>query len=92
MAETTEAIQQGLADLASDLEPALVGRPTEEQASWGLQWLAAHRDWRLILDNVSPARRRWASARPRIRLAISDHEQIRGRMARHDHIAARCAK
>lgn len=53
VAETTEEIQQGLADLASDLEPALVGRPTEEQASWGLQWLATHRDWLLILDNVS---------------------------------------
>ena len=52
VAETTANIQQGLAELASDLEPALVGRPTEEQARWGLQWLATHRDWLLILDNV----------------------------------------
>jgi tetratricopeptide (TPR) repeat protein len=52
VAETTADIQQGLAELASDLEPALVGQSTEEKARWGLQWLATHRDWLLILDNV----------------------------------------
>jgi hypothetical protein len=53
VADTPADIQQGLADLASDLEPTLVGGlPTEARAKWGLQWLSTHEGWLLILDNV----------------------------------------
>jgi tetratricopeptide (TPR) repeat protein len=53
VADTTADIEQGLADLASELESSLAELPTGAQAKWGLQWLATHRDWLLILDNVS---------------------------------------
>lgn len=55
VAETAADIQQGLAELASDLEPALFEFPTEAQARWGMQWLATHKNWLLILDNVDRA-------------------------------------
>ena len=82
VAETTADIQQGLAELASDLEPALVGQSREEKARWGLQWLATHQE--LVVDpgqcfyrpaDVEPFS--LSFARPRIRGAISDHQPIR---------------
>ncbi|GGT55220.1 tetratricopeptide repeat protein [Streptomyces kurssanovii] len=53
-ADTPAGVQQGLADLASALQPALTGTlPVEALAEWALQWLASHTGWLLILDNVN---------------------------------------
>ncbi|WP_269855263.1 NB-ARC domain-containing protein [Streptomyces sp. RPT161] len=53
-ADSPVSIQQGLADVATDLQPALATALQAEQlAKWGLQWLASHTDWLLILDNVN---------------------------------------
>src|SRR5262249_13902982 len=47
-------VQQGLADLAGALQPALTGAlPIEALAEWAQQWLAGHTGWLLILDNVN---------------------------------------
>ncbi|MFG2447533.1 tetratricopeptide repeat protein [Nocardia fluminea] len=52
-ADTTLAVEQGLARLATALQPGW-GRvlAVEELAERGLQWLATHTGWLLILDNV----------------------------------------
>ncbi|MBW5481064.1 FxSxx-COOH system tetratricopeptide repeat protein [Streptomyces bambusae] len=53
-AENPASVQQGLASLATALQPALASAlPTEALAEWGLQWLASHTGWLLILDNVN---------------------------------------
>ncbi|MGQ4390265.1 FxSxx-COOH system tetratricopeptide repeat protein [Streptomyces sp. SAS_270] len=53
-ADTPAGVQQGLADLAGALQPALIGAlPIEALAEWALQWLASHTGWLLILDNVN---------------------------------------
>jgi tetratricopeptide (TPR) repeat protein len=53
-AESALDMQRGLAELATDLEPALAGLlSVEAQAQWAVQWLASHSDWLLILDNVN---------------------------------------
>lgn len=52
-ADSPTNIRQGLVDLATALQPALVAAPTAEVlAEFALQWLASHRDWLLVLDNV----------------------------------------
>lgn len=52
-ADSPANIRQGLVDLATALQPALVSAPTAEVlAEFALQWLASHRDWLLVLDNV----------------------------------------
>lgn len=53
-AETPADLDTGLADLAGALQPALrdvLSRDALRERA--LQWLAAHEDWLLILDNVS---------------------------------------
>ncbi|MFD8566659.1 tetratricopeptide repeat protein [Streptomyces sp. NPDC059639] len=53
-ADSAVGVQEGLADLARALQPALShALPTEALAEWALQWLAAHSGWLLILDNVN---------------------------------------
>ncbi|MEV7297775.1 FxSxx-COOH system tetratricopeptide repeat protein [Streptomyces microflavus] len=53
-ADTPDGIQNGLADLAAALQPALTATlPIEALAEWALQWLASHTGWLLILDNVN---------------------------------------
>ncbi|MDT0479766.1 tetratricopeptide repeat protein [Streptomyces doebereineriae] len=53
-ADTPAGVQQGLADLACALQPAMTGAlPIEALAEWALQWLASHTGWLLILDNVN---------------------------------------
>ncbi|MFE3558344.1 FxSxx-COOH system tetratricopeptide repeat protein [Streptomyces sp. NPDC059193] len=53
-ADSPTGIQEGLADLAGSLQPALSGAlPIEALAEWAMQWLASHSGWLLILDNVN---------------------------------------
>ncbi|MCO8301306.1 tetratricopeptide repeat protein [Streptomyces sp. RKCA744] len=53
-ADSAVGVQEGLADLAGALQPALShALPTEALVEWALQWLAAHSGWLLILDNVN---------------------------------------
>ncbi|MER6093422.1 tetratricopeptide repeat protein [Streptomyces bluensis] len=53
IAESPLDVRRGLAELATDLEPALSALlSTEAQAQWALQWLASHTGWLLVMDNV----------------------------------------
>ncbi|MGC0327022.1 tetratricopeptide (TPR) repeat protein [Streptomyces sp. SAI-170] len=53
-ADGPAAIRQGLASLATALQPALAqALTTEALAEWGLQWLASHTGWLIVLDNVN---------------------------------------
>jgi tetratricopeptide (TPR) repeat protein len=53
-ADTPAGIEQGLANLATALQPALAqALPVEKLAERALQWLATHTGWLLILDNVN---------------------------------------
>jgi tetratricopeptide (TPR) repeat protein len=53
-ADTRTGIDAGLASLAVALQPALSGiLPLEALREGALQWLAAHQEWLLILDNVT---------------------------------------
>ncbi|MFF9727788.1 tetratricopeptide repeat protein [Streptomyces gardneri] len=52
-ADSPAGVQEGLADLATALQPTLSGvLPIEALAEWAMQWLASHTSWLLILDNV----------------------------------------
>ncbi|RNL72465.1 tetratricopeptide repeat protein [Streptomyces sp. I6] len=53
-ADSPAAVQQGLADLATALQPALARALTaEELAERAAQWLATHTGWLIVLDNVN---------------------------------------
>ncbi|MFF0477883.1 tetratricopeptide repeat protein [Streptomyces sp. NPDC004284] len=53
-AETAGELDAGLAALARAMQPAYVGvLPDDALRERALQWLSAHDDWLLILDNVS---------------------------------------
>ncbi|MFF8813878.1 tetratricopeptide repeat protein [Streptomyces pactum] len=53
-ADSPAGIQEGLAALASALQPALATLlPSEQLADRAVQWLATHTGWLLILDNVN---------------------------------------
>lgn len=53
-ADSSAAVRQGLADLATALQPVLArALPVEALAEWGLQWLASHAGWLIVLDNVT---------------------------------------
>lgn len=56
-ASSRAAIEDGLADLATALQPSLKKLLLPEQlGEWARQWLATHTGWLLVLDNVmSPA-------------------------------------
>ncbi|MFF3212092.1 tetratricopeptide repeat protein, partial [Streptomyces sp. NPDC002886] len=50
--DSREAIDAGLAELARSLQPALAVMPPTFLVERALQWLAAHDDWLIVLDNV----------------------------------------
>ncbi|MDX3532097.1 AAA family ATPase, partial [Streptomyces sp. ID05-39B] len=53
-ADSPAAVQQGLAHLATALQPALArALPDKELTEWALQWLASHTGWLIVLDNVN---------------------------------------
>ncbi|MEU4682556.1 tetratricopeptide repeat protein, partial [Streptomyces xinghaiensis] len=53
-ADSPAAVQQGLADLATALQPALSKALTADAlAERAAQWLATHADWLIVLDNVN---------------------------------------
>ncbi|MET9434020.1 tetratricopeptide repeat protein [Streptomyces sp. NPDC006551] len=55
-AETRADLDAGLAALAGAMQPALIDvLPREALREKALQWLAAHDDWLLVLDNVTEA-------------------------------------
>ncbi|MCH0559970.1 MULTISPECIES: FxSxx-COOH system tetratricopeptide repeat protein [Streptomyces] len=53
-AESPAALDAGLADFAVALHPALASTQmgADELREWALLWLAAHRNWLIVLDNV----------------------------------------
>ncbi|MFI5760103.1 tetratricopeptide repeat protein [Streptomyces sp. NPDC051563] len=51
-ADSREAIDTGLADLTRSLQPALAVMPPAFLVERALQWLTAHDDWLIVLDNV----------------------------------------
>ncbi|MEV0108305.1 tetratricopeptide repeat protein, partial [Nocardia sp. NPDC050799] len=52
-ADSSEGVERGLAGFAARLQPALAEALTvEDLAEQGVQWLATHTGWLLILDNV----------------------------------------
>ncbi|MFJ2170395.1 tetratricopeptide repeat protein, partial [Streptomyces griseofuscus] len=54
IADSPAAVRQGVADLATALQPVLAKvLPVEALAEWGLQWLASHTGWLIVLDNVA---------------------------------------
>ncbi|MFJ6568896.1 tetratricopeptide repeat protein [Streptomyces sp. NPDC091292] len=53
-AESPASVDAGLAALAGTLQPALTTLLQQRQLrDWALQWLTAHDDWLVVLDNVS---------------------------------------
>ncbi|WP_405554021.1 FxSxx-COOH system tetratricopeptide repeat protein [Streptomyces sp. NBC_01171] len=52
-ADSPAGVAQGLVELAVALQPASKVLPVEALAEWGLQWLASHTGWLVILDNVN---------------------------------------
>ncbi|MFE9611753.1 FxSxx-COOH system tetratricopeptide repeat protein [Streptomyces sp. NPDC006012] len=53
-ADSSTGVEQGLAGLASALQPALAHALSVEQlAERAVQWLATHTGWLIILDNVN---------------------------------------
>ncbi|WP_273699974.1 tetratricopeptide repeat protein [Actinomadura graeca] len=53
-ADAPQAVQAGLAALATALQPALgTVLALEEMAGWALEWLGCHSGWLLVLDNVT---------------------------------------
>ncbi len=54
LADSREAIDTGLAELAFRLHPDLraIGATQTDAADWAVGWLAGHSDWLLVLDNV----------------------------------------
>ncbi|MEU0413623.1 tetratricopeptide repeat protein [Streptomyces griseorubiginosus] len=56
-ADTSAALDAGLAALARALQPSLTQLPGELQTERAMQWLGSQGDWLLVLDNVDdPAR------------------------------------
>ncbi|MFD5142940.1 tetratricopeptide repeat protein [Streptomyces sp. NPDC058401] len=51
-ADSPEAIDTGLADLARSLQPALAVMPPAFLTERALQWLTTHDHWLIVLDNV----------------------------------------
>ncbi|MDD9381379.1 tetratricopeptide repeat protein [Streptomyces sp. ZAF1911] len=52
-ADSVAGVRQGLADLATALQPALSSAlSVEGLAEYALQWLAGHENWLVVLDNV----------------------------------------
>lgn len=52
-ADSSAAIDTGLADPATALAPQTAELPSEQRAELAVRWLAAHDGWLLVLDNLS---------------------------------------
>ncbi|WP_157619817.1 tetratricopeptide repeat protein, partial [Saccharothrix sp. NRRL B-16348] len=52
-ADTVSALDAGLADLAGTLAPHVAALPSEQRTDLGVQWLATHEGWLLVLDNLT---------------------------------------
>jgi hypothetical protein len=53
-ADSRPALDAGLADLASSLQPSLAALlPQEQLTEWALRWLGSHTGWLLVLDDVA---------------------------------------
>ncbi|MGW7406651.1 FxSxx-COOH system tetratricopeptide repeat protein [Streptomyces sp. NPDC054833] len=54
-AESPDSLDSGLADFAVSLQPTFrsVETGADELREWALSWLAAHRGWLIVLDNVN---------------------------------------
>ncbi|WP_125689715.1 tetratricopeptide repeat protein [Amycolatopsis sp. WAC 04169] len=52
-ADSRAALESGLADLAAVLAPETVALPPDQRSELGLRWLAAHKSWLVILDNLT---------------------------------------
>ncbi|MGW0909466.1 tetratricopeptide repeat protein [Streptomyces sp. NPDC002853] len=77
-ADSASAVEQGLAALAASLQPAASKAMTVEAlAENGMQWLAAHSGWLLILDNVNHV----ADIAPLLARAPKGHFLITSRLA-----------
>src|SRR5205823_972660 len=63
-ADSPTDIEEGLARLASALQPELADAPMKTLTERAVQWLACHDRWLLVLDNVQrPADIQWLLAR-----------------------------
>ncbi|WP_416978811.1 FxSxx-COOH system tetratricopeptide repeat protein [Streptomyces sp. T028] len=77
-ADSPAGVQQGLAALATALQPALARALTAEAlAEYASQWLASHTGWLLVLDNVNDP----ADIAPLIARAPSGRFLITSRLA-----------
>ncbi|MEV2255214.1 tetratricopeptide repeat protein [Streptomyces sp. NPDC050147] len=77
-ADSASVVEQGLAALAASLQPAASKAMTVEAlAENGMQWLAAHSGWLLILDNVNHV----ADIAPLLARAPQGHFLITSRLA-----------
>jgi hypothetical protein len=52
-AEDGEQIDLGIGALARRIQPVLAALPDAVAVEWGMAWLASHRGWLLVLDNVN---------------------------------------
>lgn len=52
-ADSRTALDNGLAELAVAVEPDTAGALLEQRVEAAVRWLAAHRDWLLVLDNLT---------------------------------------
>lgn len=52
-ADSPSALDNGLAELAVGVEPDTATAPLEQRVEAAVRWLAAHRDWLVVLDNLT---------------------------------------
>jgi tetratricopeptide (TPR) repeat protein len=76
-ADTPASLDAGLADLAVALEPECGGQPLETLTARAIAWLAAHRRWLLVLDNVTDQ----ASIAPLLNRASTGRVIVTSRLA-----------
>ncbi len=55
-ADSTTAIDTGLAELAETLQPVTRELSVEQRSALAVRWLATHENWLLVLDNVTNPR------------------------------------
>ena len=53
IADSSTAIDTGLAELAMAVAPQTAELPTEQRTKLGVRWLATHMGWLLVLDNLT---------------------------------------
>ncbi|MEV4025377.1 tetratricopeptide repeat protein, partial [Actinosynnema sp. NPDC050801] len=55
-ADSSAAVETGLAELAVAVAPEAAVLPSEQRVELGVRWLATHEGWLLVLDNVTAPR------------------------------------